>query len=122
MPVWLDVEAAFYGKKLAVTVFAEPMVTVHILPETESHPLQLLKSDGNVGAAVRVTTDPLLKAAEQVPPQLIPGGLEVTVPPTIPVFVTVKVTLTVNALGLVAVPPGVVTVSGPVVAPAGTLA
>ena len=65
-------EPALYGKKLAVTVFAEPM--------------------------------------EQVPPQLIPDGLEVTVPPTMPVFVTVKVTLTVNALALVAVPPAVVTV------------
>jgi hypothetical protein len=39
-----------------------------------------------------------------------------------PVFVTVKVTLTVNALLLVAVPPGVITPKGPVVAPVGTVA
>ena len=46
--------------------------------------------------------------------------LELTVPPpTMPVFVTVKVTVTVKLVGLVAVPPGVVTLSGPVVAPAG---
>src|SRR2546425_40085 len=37
-----------------------------------------------------------------------------------PVFVTVKVTVTVKLVGLVAVPPGVVTLSGPVVAPAGS--
>ena len=39
-----------------------------------------------------------------------------------PVFVTVKVTVTVKVFGLVAVPPGVVTLSGPVVAPVGTVA
>ena len=55
-------------------------------------------------------------------PQLIPGGLEVTVPPTMPAFVTVKVTFTVKLVVLVAVPPGVVTRSGPVVAPVGTVA
>ena len=56
-------------------------------------------------------------------PQLIPPSLEVTVPlPMMPVFVTVKVTVTVKLFGLVAVPPGVVTLSGPVVAPVGTVA
>jgi hypothetical protein len=52
--------------------------------------------------------------------------LIVTLVPTSP-FVGVKLVIvggftTVNALGLVAVPPSVVTLSGPVVAPAGTVA
>ena len=55
-------------------------------------------------------------------PQLIPLSLEVTVPLPVPVSITVKVTITVNELALVAVPPGVVTLSGPVAAPAGTVA
>ena len=42
--------------------------------------------------------------------------------PKMPDFITVKVTVTLKLLALVAVPPGVVTLSGPVVAPAGTVA
>jgi hypothetical protein len=64
-----------------------------------------------------------------VAPQLIWLGLaglelEVRVPLPLPAFAAVKVTLTVTVklLELVAVPPGVVTLSGPVVAPAGTVA
>jgi hypothetical protein len=96
---------------------------VQVIPDVESQPLQPLKMDRNAGVAVSVTAESLLKAAEQVPPQLIPAGLDVTVPlATSPVFVTVNITLTVNALPLVPVPPGVVTVNGPVVAPAGTVA
>ena len=54
---------------------------------------------------------------------MIPEGLEVTVPfPKMPDFVTVKVAVTLKLLVLVAVPPGVVTLSGPVVAPAGAVA
>jgi len=52
--------------------------------------------------------------------------LEVTVPLPVPAFAAVKVTLTVTVTVklpvLVAVPPGVVTLSNPVVAPAGTVA
>jgi hypothetical protein len=48
---------------------------------------------------------------------LVPTGPLVGVKPVIVGAVT-----TVNALALVAVPPGVVTLSGPVVAPAGTVA
>ena len=34
------------------------MVTVQIAPDTESHPLQLVKSEPVAGVAVRVTTVP----------------------------------------------------------------
>ena len=57
-------------------------------------------------------------------PQLIPPSLEVTLPLPVPVLLTERVKrcrVTVNALELVAVPPGVVTLSGPDVAPAGTV-
>ena len=57
---------------------------------------------------------------------MIPAGLDVTVPLAMrPVLLTVRVkrcTATVKLLALVAVPPGVVTLSGPVVAPLGTVA
>ena len=70
------------------------------------------------GVAMSVTTVPLLKSSEQVDPQAIPAALDVTVPPaTRPVFVTVKGTVNVKLLALSAVPTGVVTVRGPVVAP-----
>ena len=62
-------------------------------------------------------------------PQLIWVGLaglelEVRVPLPLPAFAAVNATptLTVKLLVLVAVPPGVATLSGPVVAPAGTVA
>ncbi len=98
------------------------IVTLQVVPDTESQPVHPLKRERNAGAAVSVTTVPLLKSAEQLDPQSIPPGLEVTVPPRRPVFVTVNVTLTANTSALVAVPLGVVTLKGPVVAPAGTVA
>ena len=55
-------------------------------------------------------------------PQVIPAGLEVTVPLPVPASVTVKVTVTVKLFVLVAVPADVVTLSGPLVAPLGTVA
>ena len=114
-------------RKLAITDFAELMVTVHVVPDTESHPLQLVKLDPVAGAAVRVTTVPISKETEQVAPQLIWLALsgfevEVTVPLPFPAFLAVNVAFTVKLLVLVAVPAGVVTLSGPVLAPAGTVA
>jgi hypothetical protein len=107
-----------------LTVFAAFMVTVQVVPFAVSQPFQPVKMERKPGLAVRITTLPLLKSAEQADPQSIPVGLDVTVPPAMRrlVFVTVKGTLTVKLLALVAVPADVVTRSGPVVAPAGTVA
>jgi hypothetical protein len=107
-----------------VTVLAAPMVTVQVVPETESQPLQPVKMDRiPVGVAVSVTVEPLSKAAEQVPPQLIPDGLDVTLPlARRPVLPTVNITFTVNTVALVPVPTGVVILTRPVVAAAGTVA
>jgi len=111
---------------LAVTVLALFMVTVHLSAETASQPVQPEKMESRAGVAVSVTTAPLSKAAEHVPPQLIPAGLEVTLPLLSPrrplVFPTLSATRTVKVIALVAVPAGVVTLSRPVVAPAGTVA
>ena len=109
----------------ATTVFASVMVTVHVMPETVSHPVQPLKTEGKSGVAVRVTMVPRLYVAEQVGSQLIPPGLDVTAPPLWLggrlVLLTLRVAITVKGLALV-VPSGVVTLSGPVVALAGTVA
>jgi hypothetical protein len=45
---------------LAVTALALLMVTVHVVPETVSHPVQPLKMERKSGVAVRVTTVPRL--------------------------------------------------------------
>jgi hypothetical protein len=112
--------------KATATDFGPVILTVQVVPETASHPLQPWV-EPVAGAAVSVTTVPRGYAAEQVGWQLIWLGLagfdvEVTVPVPLPDFATVRVTVTVKLFALVAVPPGVVTLSGPVVAPVGTVA
>jgi hypothetical protein len=54
-------------------------------------PLQPAKVSPVAALPVRVTELPFAKSAEQVAPQLIPAGLEVTVPVPFPAFVTVSV-------------------------------
>jgi hypothetical protein len=99
------------------------MFTVQVVPLVVSQPCQPMKMERKPGVAVSVTTAPLLKSAEQVDPQSIPVGLDVTVPlARRPVLVTVNGTLTVKLLALSAMPASAVTLSGPVVAPAGTVA
>jgi hypothetical protein len=109
-----------YGMKLAVTLLVAFIVTMQLIPETESQPVHPLKSDSSAGVGVSVTTVPLLKSPEQVDPQLIPAGFDVTVPPKSPVLLTLNVYFTVNGLLLVPVKPEAVTLIGPLVAPAGT--
>jgi hypothetical protein len=108
--------------KFAVTFLFVFIATVHVIPLTESQPVHPLKIESSAGDAVSVTTVPLLKSAAQFDPQLIPAGADVTVPPKIPVVETLSVTRTMKLLALVPVPAAVVTLSGPLVAPAGTVA
>src|SRR5207247_5523256 len=56
-------------------------------------PLQPVKVEPAAGMALRVTTVPLAKLAEQVAPQLMPAGALVTVPLPVPAGVTVRVKL-----------------------------
>jgi hypothetical protein len=71
--------------KVAVTVLAALMVTVHVAPDTVLHPLQLAKVAPLTAVAVRVTLVPLLYGSEQSLPQLIPAGFELTLPLLLPV-------------------------------------
>ena len=56
------------------------MLTVQTLPDVLSQPLQPVKSVSAPVWAVNVTVVPLMKEAAQLLPQLIPAGLDVTVP------------------------------------------
>jgi hypothetical protein len=67
------------------------MLTMQVLPDVLSQPLQPVKIDSIEGLAVSVTFVPLMNEAEQLLPQLIPAGLDVTVPLPIPDFCTVRV-------------------------------
>ena len=60
-------------------------------PNPVQSPLQPAKLEPDAAVAVRVTTVPVVKLAAQVEPQLIPAGLEVTVPKPVPVRETFKV-------------------------------
>ena len=73
------------GLKVAVTDWAAVIVTVHV-PVPLHAPLQPVKVEPVVGAAVSVTEAPLVKEAEQVLPQLMPDGLLLTVPLLAPVL------------------------------------
>src|SRR5437773_1503636 len=77
---------------VAVTLVAAFIVTAHVVPEPEQPPpLQPAKVEPPAGLAVSVTEVPELYEAEQVAPQLIPAGFEVTVPPPEPGLLTVSV-------------------------------
>ena len=75
--------------KVAVQVLLAFTVTE---PSVQSaSPLQLEKVEPALGEAVRVTGVPSLYDSEQSAPQLMPAGLEVTVPEPVPDLVTVRV-------------------------------
>jgi hypothetical protein len=75
---------------VAVTDLAASMVTVHV-PVPEQAPLHPTKMESAAGVAVNVSEVPALNDVEQVAPQLIPAGEEVTVPVPVPLFETIKV-------------------------------
>src|SRR2546426_323125 len=91
VPARLTVRVKRCAVKVAVTDFAAVIVTVHVAPETVSHPLQAVKVDPLAGLAVRVTLMPLSKVAVQVLGQVIDPSLEVTVPFPVPARLTVRV-------------------------------
>jgi len=91
-PLFVTVKAKVWRVKEALTVFAAFRVTVQEVPEVLVHPVQPVKIELAAGVAVRVTELLILNGAEQVAPQSIPAGEEVTVPVPVPDFVTDKVT------------------------------
>ena len=89
-PVLLTVRTTRCKSNVAVTVLAAVIVTVHVAPVAASHPIQLAKVDPAAGAAVSVTVLLLSYVSEQSVPQLIPDGLDVTVPEPAPARTTVS--------------------------------
>ena len=77
---------------MALTVVSPVKVTLQRPVPEQPPPLQPVKVDPLSADAVRVTTEPAWKPAEQVFPQSIPEGLEVTVPPPAPALETVRET------------------------------
>jgi hypothetical protein len=76
--------------KAAPTAFAASMVTLHAAVPLQAPP-QPAKVDPESGVAVRFTTAPLSKLAEQLEPQEIPAGELATVPVPVPLLVSVSV-------------------------------
>src|SRR6267142_4792017 len=83
----LSVKPLGLTAKVAVTARAALMVRLQV-PVPVQLPLQPEKVAPAAGAAVKVTTVPLVKEAEQVAPQSMPAGALVTVP--VPALVTVR--------------------------------
>src|SRR5262245_19823227 len=88
--------------KAAVTDLACVMDTVQV-PVPEQAPLQPAKVEPDAAAAVSVALVPFAKLAfcvAHVVPQLIPAGLEVTVPVPVPLLFRVSVSLAVTVLNV----------------------
>src|SRR5207244_3006905 len=98
MPVLLTERVKRCRVKLAVTDLVPFMVTVQVVPETASQPLQPVKMEPEAGVAVRTTVLPLVYEAEQVVPQVILPSSEVTVPLPLPVLLTVRVLVAMAVL------------------------
>jgi hypothetical protein len=62
------------------------MLTVQVFPDVLSQPLQPVKRVRRPVFAVSVTVVPLMNEAEQLLPQLIPAGFDVTEPLPRPAF------------------------------------
>jgi len=82
------------GWNAAVTVLADVMVTVHVVPLTELQPVQLFRNEPASGVAVRVTVAPFATAALQ--PEVDPIAQEIPGPVTEPPAPS-PVALTVSA-------------------------
>ncbi len=88
VPVALTLRVYVLRVNAAVTLLAASIVTVQVFPVPAHAPLQPVKVELVVGTAVRVTRVPLLRLALHVVPQLMPAGLEVTVPVPAPLLDT----------------------------------
>ena len=75
------------GAKVAVTEAAAFSVTSQVVVP-EHPPLHPVKLEESFGAAVRVTSVPVMNELEHAVPQLIPLGLLITLPPPLPARVT----------------------------------
>ena len=100
---------------VAVSVVLAVIVRLHVAMPVQrpDHPAKVVAVSG---VAVNTTADPVGKLAVQLPGQLIPAGLLVTVPPPVPALFTVswigvELVPTVIVTEAVAVPPDPVAVA-----------
>jgi hypothetical protein len=77
--------------KVAVTDAAAVIATTQVPVPEQPAPLQPVNVEPPDGVAVSVTEVPWPKLAEQVAPQVMPAGDEVTVPAPVPALVTASV-------------------------------
>jgi len=90
VPANVTVSAKFtVALKVAVTDRAALMVTAQLAVPVHA-PLQPAKVEPVVGVSAKMTLVPLAKLALQVPGQLMPAGVLVTVPLPVPAAVTVR--------------------------------
>jgi len=99
--------------KVALTERASDMVRVQFLPVPEQAPDQPANLERAEATAVSVTAVPCPKACAQVEPQMIPAGLELTVPAPFPALVSVSV-LSLSNLAVAVWSAPIVSVQGPV--------
>lgn len=76
---------------MALTVWLAFIITVHVPVPLQPPPDQPENTEPEFGTAVRVTMVSVAYGSVQSRPQLIPAGLDVTVPDPAPEVVTVKV-------------------------------
>jgi len=76
-------------EKIAVTVVLAVNTVVHVPVPLQPPPLQPEKTEPVFGTALRKTVRFWMTTPEQVVPQLIPPGDDVTVPPPVPVLTIV---------------------------------
>jgi hypothetical protein len=113
-PALLTVSVKLCTAKVAVTVVAALSVTLQVPVPEQPPPLQPVKAEPVAGAAVKVTTVPLAKAAEHVAPHKIPAGLLVTVPVPVPALLAVSVKVCTAKVAVTVVAAFSVTVQVPV--------
>src|SRR5947209_11502856 len=89
-PDLVTVRAKDDWMKVAVTEVAAFIVTLQVPVPVQPPPLQPVNVEPAAGAAVRVTTVPVVKEVEQVAPQEMPAGTLVTAPLPPPDLVTVR--------------------------------
>src|SRR5438552_7133244 len=86
----VETVSANVGAKVAMTEASAVMVTTHGVVPLHPPPLQPTNAEPSPGDAVSVTTVPLTKVSVQLVSHEMPAGLLTTVPPPVPVIVTVS--------------------------------
>ena len=92
------------GTKFAATVVDALSVTVQSAVPEQPPPVQPVNAEPASAAAWSTTIESVSKSAAHVPPQLMPAGVDVTVPEPVPVFVIVSVLRSTNVAVIVTGP------------------